>query len=97
MVGDINKFAIANLALSPLYAPLIAIVMASDSLGMHSNIMDSVILTASYTGISAFIFPIAASALTALTQDTRFLALDLVPPIILGGSALAIQLLNRRV
>jgi hypothetical protein len=95
MVGDMNKFAIANIALALLYSPLTTVVMAKESLGRHGRFMDTVIITASYAGVSAFIFPIAASVLTVVTQDKRFLLLDLVPPVVLGGCAAIIVAVNR--
>lgn len=95
MDGDINKLSIANIALAPMYTPLMMLSMSDSGTGQRGRGMDSVITAMSYTGIAAFIFPIAASVLTAVTQDSRFLLLDLVPPVVLGGCAAVITIMNR--
>jgi hypothetical protein len=94
MDGGVIRLAIANIALGVMYTPLRAVVMAKDRIGRNGKLMDAAIITASYAGISAFLFPVAASVLTVLTQDVRFLWLDIIPPIVLGGCATLIGILN---
>lgn len=97
MSGDVTNFAFANFALTPLYMPLMMLSAAGNNIDSREQVMDNIVLVTSYIGVSAFIFPIVASTLTFVTQDLRFLALDLLPPLVLSGGAMAIKMANKRV
>ena len=95
MCGVVNKLAIANIALGVMYSPMSAVFKSMDGIGKHGRFMDTTIITASYMGVTSFVFPIAASVLTIVTQDKHFLLLDLVPPVVMGVCATAIMMMNR--
>jgi hypothetical protein len=96
MVSNPTKAALANLLLAPAYAPLVmSIMLSGDPRIQDDPLRYAAVMTIAYAGPLAPLSPIVASAVTAYTQDIRFLSISALPIMVIGGGFGALQLIDR--